>query len=413
MVAMWSASLYWAVSNSASSSCSHSLDMKDTIIVTSCGAESIAFLKFYGVLPGSALFFLWYSWLSNRLGREALWNATAFPFFAFFAAFGFIIYPALAQSSLLNDATPSASDRVGALTNATCLLLHWRFALFYVAAELYSSVSISILFWQFMNDVVPVDRAPFFYPLFGQVSSLAPIVAGEYVQHFSAKKGADMETNIRRVMGAVSICGLGLVCLQRYYSWRFLSEEENNNMIDVAKVLVAPETLRKATSEEEKERTTKTKKSKKAKMSMIESMRFLLQSEYLGCLAVLVLSYGLSIQFTDIMWKNMVKKLYPSKLEYTLYIATFSSRVGALTFVSIFFGSNIVKRLGWHGGAVTPPAVMCSLSLPFFYLILTGSADLEGSGLEAVFIGAVQSMFCNGQEYPFRSHHPNGVHAAR
>lgn len=31
-------------------------DVKDTLIVTSCGAESIAFLKVYGVLPAAAFF---------------------------------------------------------------------------------------------------------------------------------------------------------------------------------------------------------------------------------------------------------------------------------------------------------------------------------------------------------------------
>ena len=131
-------------------------------------------------------------------------------------------------------------------------------------------------------------------------------------------------------------------------------------------------------------------------MTMVESIKFLLQSEYLGCLAVLVLSYGLSIQFTDIMWKDMVKKLHPSKKAYQRYVADFSSRVGAVTFVTIFFGSNLVKRLGWHGGAVTPPACMCLLSLPFFYLVLSGGGGGDdGSGLAlAVGIGALQSMLC-------------------
>ncbi len=35
--------------------------------------------------------------------------------------------------------------------------------------ELYSSVSVGILFWQFANDVVPIDEAKRFYPLFSQV----------------------------------------------------------------------------------------------------------------------------------------------------------------------------------------------------------------------------------------------------
>lgn len=47
-------------------------------------------------------------------------------------------------------------------------------------------VSIGVLFWQFANDVVPVAQAKRFYPLFGQMSSLAPVVAGLCVVRFTS-----------------------------------------------------------------------------------------------------------------------------------------------------------------------------------------------------------------------------------
>ena len=68
-------------------------DLKDTIVVTSCGAEAITMLKFFGVLPCSALFFVFYSRVSTTIPRGALWYATALPFFLFFVVFGFVIYP--------------------------------------------------------------------------------------------------------------------------------------------------------------------------------------------------------------------------------------------------------------------------------------------------------------------------------
>lgn len=42
-----------------------------------------------------------------------------------------------------------------------------------------------MLFWQFANDIVPVEQAKRFYPLFGQMSSLAPVVAGLCVVRFT------------------------------------------------------------------------------------------------------------------------------------------------------------------------------------------------------------------------------------
>ena len=46
-------------------------------------------------------------------------------------------------------------------------------------------VSIGVLFWQFANDIVPVAQAKRFYPLFGQMSSLATVLAGLCVMRFT------------------------------------------------------------------------------------------------------------------------------------------------------------------------------------------------------------------------------------
>src|SRR3989338_8235816 len=47
-------------------------DTKDTLIITSAGAETIPFLKFCGVLPGAIIFMLIFTKLSNVVKRERL-----------------------------------------------------------------------------------------------------------------------------------------------------------------------------------------------------------------------------------------------------------------------------------------------------------------------------------------------------
>lgn len=42
------------------------------------------------------------------------------------------------------------------------------------------------------------------------------------------------------------------------------------------------------------------KKKKKPKMSLGESFKYLITNKYLGCMAILVVSYGLSINFTEV-----------------------------------------------------------------------------------------------------------------
>lgn len=44
-------------------------------------------------------------------------------------------------------------------------------------------------------------------------------------------------------------------------------------------------------------------KKKKEKMGLMESFRFLSRSKYLGYMSIMVLSYGLAMEFTEIVWK--------------------------------------------------------------------------------------------------------------
>ena len=68
-------------------------DTKDTLIVTSSGAETIPFLKVWGVVPAAVIFMLIYAKLSNMLTKENLFYTTIVPFLIFFGLFAFVLYP--------------------------------------------------------------------------------------------------------------------------------------------------------------------------------------------------------------------------------------------------------------------------------------------------------------------------------
>lgn len=131
-------------------------DTKDVLVVTAKGssAEIIPFLKTWVNLPMAVGFMLLYTKLSNVLSKKALFYTVILPFIAFFGAFGFILYPmssyihpeALADS-LLNTLGPR-------FLGPLAILRIWSFCLFYVMAELWGSVVVSVLFWGFANQVI-------------------------------------------------------------------------------------------------------------------------------------------------------------------------------------------------------------------------------------------------------------------
>jgi AAA family ATP:ADP antiporter len=160
-------------------------DTKDTLVVSHCGAEAITFLKVYGVLPAAALFMVVYAKISNIFSKRKLFYVTAFPFFAFYALFCFVLYP---FRHFLQPAEFGGSEGIGFLFK---IIQHWTFSLYYIVSELFGSVGVSVLFWQLANDIVPVEQARRFYPLFGQVRNLAALTRLTPVCFTACKSSTD------------------------------------------------------------------------------------------------------------------------------------------------------------------------------------------------------------------------------
>ena len=126
-------------------------DTKDTLVVSACGAESITFLKVYGVLPAATMFMVLYSKLSSIFSKDQLFYVTAMPFFIFYAAFAFVLYP---NRDLIHLPVPDDMDE--RLKYSMSLLYNWSYSLFYIMSELWGSVGVSVLFWQMANEITPV-----------------------------------------------------------------------------------------------------------------------------------------------------------------------------------------------------------------------------------------------------------------
>ena len=63
---------------------------------------------------------------------------------------------------------------------------NWMFTLFYVAAEMWGDVVLSLLFWGLANEMTSLQEAPLLYPLFGVGANIGQTVSGKALSTFSA-----------------------------------------------------------------------------------------------------------------------------------------------------------------------------------------------------------------------------------
>ncbi|TVU35789.1 hypothetical protein EJB05_17692, partial [Eragrostis curvula] len=364
-------------------------DTKDVLVVTAKGssAEIIPFLKTWVNLPMAIGFMLLYTKLSNVLSREALFYTVIFPFIAFFGAFAFVLYP------LRDVIHPTAlADRLLAALGPSFLgpvaiLRIWSFCLFYVMAELWGSVVISVLFWGFANQITTVDEAKEFYPLFGLGANIALIFSGRTVKYFSNLRktlgpGVDgWEVSLKGMMSIVVI--LGLVISSIYWG--------------VNKFVLNDPSLPKSDRKKKKE---------KPKLGMKESLKVLLSSRYVRDLATLVVAYGISINLVEVTWKSKLKAQFPSPNEYSSFMGDFSTATGIATFTMMLLGRIILRKFGWGVAAKITPTVLLLTGVGFFSLILFGqplTPMLATMGmtplLAAVYVGALQNIFSKSAKY--------------
>ena len=332
-------------------------DTKDSLVVTAPGSDAgvLAFIKLWGTLPSTFIFMVVYAKLANVLSKENLFYASILPFLIFFTVFSLVIYPNIDFFHMSLDTLTSYHDQYPHAKRFFTMIGNWSFSVFYIMSELWGSVVISVLFWQFANEITRVQEAKRFYALFGMLGNVGLIFSGTAVWYFSEitrgmPKFEAQALSIKYLMSAVAL--LGFTCVSIYW-WM------NRNVL-TDKRLYNPDESAGA----------KKGKSKKPKLSLAESFKHILSSPYLGLIAMLVLSYGVSINVVEGVWKGQIKIRFPNLNDYNAFMGRFSMTTGVITIILMLVGSNILRRFSWRTAAMITPVMIMITSLMFFGAIL-------------------------------------------
>lgn len=367
-------------------------DTKDTLLVTApgSGAEAIPFVKVWLVVPCAVLFMLIYAKLSNILTKPQLFYAVTVPFLVFFALFAIVLYP---SRDLLHPT--DAADRLQAmlpqgLMGMVAIFRNWTYAVFYVLAELWGSVMLSLMFWGFANDITRVGEAKRFYALFGIGANLALLCSGPAIVLVSnirrhVPEGVDAwGISLNLLMSMVVIAGIIIIAT---YWWI------NKNVLTDARFYDSGEQTKK--------------KKEKPKMSLGESFKYLAKSPYILCLAILVIAYGVSINIIEVTWKSQLKLQYPNANDYSTFMGYFSTFTGAVTvLMMLFVGGNVIRKFGWGTAAQITPVVLLITGAIFFALVifrdnLGGMIAALGTTplMMAVIVGMLQNIMSKSAKY--------------
>lgn len=333
-------------------------DTKDVLVVNASvgGSQVIPFLKLYCVTPAAILFVVLYAKLCNALSSERIFYTIVTFFVIFFGIFGYLIYP---NTELLHPSLQTVEQLHASYPNLGGFIdiyANWTYSLFYVMAEIWGSSMVSLLFWQFANQVTRMTEAKRFYGLFAVVANVGLIAAGttenfcNNLHNYFDVTAHDYALSVKVLMTVIVIMGLIAMYL---FKWMHTNVLTDPLFYDAA------------------EQTGKPAK-KKSKPGLVESMKIIFTSPELGLIVMLVMAYGISINLVEVQWKQQIKLFYAGDHNgYHAFMGNYSTFVGIFTMVFILgIGANILRTLSWFKAAAITPLITLICGGAFFVFIL-------------------------------------------
>lgn len=368
--------------------------MKDTLVVATgkaSGAEVIPFIKLWVMFPGSIILTFLFTWFSNRFSREKVFYFMMTLFLAYFVFFVAFLYPWRHEihphqfADFLHTVLPLG------MKGFIAMIRNWSFTTFYVMSELWGNIVLFLLFWGFANQITKLGEAKRFYAILGIATNVSGIVAGEIAVEISRTGYLSWipygtqawDQQILMLVSIVVLCGALAMAVFRWMHCHVLDVETGETVAD-------------------------SKAEVKGRMSMRENFKYLFNSRYLICIAIIVLTYNIVINLVEVLWKYQVHELYPNPSDYNLYMNRVMMVIGFFaTLTSFGITGNLIRRTGWTFTAMLTPLILLATSVAFFgtffckqYLgdltqLTFGIAPLA----LVVFFGTLQNCLSRGAKY--------------
>lgn len=324
-------------------------NMKIAVVVTlkNSGAQVIPYLKIVGVLPVALFMTYVFTKLINKYTREQVFYLMLSGFLLYFLLFLFYLFPFqhhlefVSITEFFKKYFPFSG--FGGLIS---IIRHWNLSLFYVLSEMWSSIILSMLFWGFANEVTKVHEAKRFYAIFALGANASGIFVGFFINWLENLNLLYIPFYSKKYQWVfyqlLSIIIIGLIVMFLFFIL--------NNYILEKEVVVKKTTLTKENA-----------------FTLQECFSYLRKSKYLTYIVIIVVSYNVIYNLSDVLWTYKVNQVYNNSKDLNSYISRISLITGIIATISAFFISgNIIRRYGWTVAALITPVIWFFTSIVFF-----------------------------------------------
>ena len=347
-------------------------------------------------MPAAFLFTYLFTRMSRRLNRVQIFYSMLTIFLGYYFVFTVYLFPNTDFFTLEKVASWLKSILPDGYRGFISMIKYWHVSLFYIFCEVWSSVIMFMIFWGFVNEITPMEKAVRFYPLYNLGGNLASTCAG-----FMLMQASDLEllllsdTNANSVARfALLIVGITLI-LGTIAAFLFRYADRAHSQIPALN---------------EKSKNNKEKSEKGISFTLAESLTQVCKSRYMMYLLILVVAYNLVFNLTDVLWSQQVKDYFGSRqIKMTAFIGKVTMYKGILSSGLVFAAHIIIKKWGWKVTTLVTPTIIAMSSILFFPLVYFQNspifqgmvAELFTGGIlwATVVVGGLQNSLARGTKY--------------
>ena len=308
--------------------------MKKVIMLTlpTAGAAYIPFVKTMLVMPLSIIIGAFYLFVRHRRGIVTAYYIVTLSFLAYFVLFTFVLLPNLSFFTADPNWIASTQQNYPHFKFLVGLLANWPIAIYYVAAELWGTYALVVLFWQIANELYTPQEATTTFPFFIFISSISIIIASFALQLLSLT--SNPLVSCTTTMGLLSVGMVSIVFgLNRTHRFNQTGAEQALK--------------------------------KKHKISLLDSVRLTFASPHVFYIGVCVFSFGMLVNFFELSLDHKLAEYYVDTKQLLEFQSWFTRTKGLLCILANFANALLMRRLGWFGVAMITPCV-CILSANLF-----------------------------------------------
>ena len=327
-------------------------NLKDTFIqhYAICGGtELMPVLKLFFVMPAAFFAVMLFTFFINRFGSTKTFYIMISLFVTFYTVFLFILLPNV-NVLHANEATVRHLQEIlpDFLHYTIPCFTNWCYTLFYVVSEIWSTIALSSLFWQFANRITKENEAKRFYALYSLISSIGVILSGGVLSAMSKASGAEFERNVRILISLCILFALATMIIFYYINAVIVPDPRYCDPVQF--------------------RLPSKKMHKKEHIDVFEGIKMLIKEPYIALMALLVLTYGISDNLLETVWKAQLKHAFPDPNNYASMMGKQSIIVGISTICITILSTYMIRKLSWKFCAGVTPVIMLIFGLVFFGL---------------------------------------------